>query len=375
MADGQRPYLPAAGRDWALPLYDPIVALMGANRARRLLIDRSGIRAGDRILDIGCGTGTLVLSIKRQHPAADVVGLDPDPKALSRARAKAARAALAVRFDQGYADALPYPDRSFDLVVSSFMFHHLSATQQQATLAGVRRVLKPGGVFHLMDFAMGDRGGFLARLIHSHQHLRDNSEHRLVELLRQAGFGDARKTAQATMVFGTVHVGYFSASAPAASGEYTIRRAADADAVSVARIWHAGWEDGHLGHVPPELLPFRTPEHFLARTPERIPQMWVAEDPTGIAGFVVVRNDEVEQLFVDRPARGGGVATMLLRRGEDEIRRAGHTRAWLAVVAGNRRARRFYERCGWRDTGAFTYMAETAAGPFAVPSCRYEIDL
>ncbi len=375
MADTQRPYLPAAGHDWALPLYDPIVALMGANRARRRLIEQSGIGPGHHILDIGCGTGTLVLAVKRQYPAAHVVGLDPDPNVLSRARAKAARTGLEVRFDAGYADALPYPGRSFDRVLSSFMFHHLSAAQQQAMLAGARRVLKPAGTFHLMDFAMGDRGRFVARLVHSHQHLRENSSDRLVDLLRRAGFADARRTAEATMVFGIVHVGYFGATAPAASGDCTIRRATDADAASVARIWHTGWEDGHLGHVPRELLPFRTPEHFVARTPERIHHTWVAEGGSGVVGFVVVRHDEVEQLFVDRPARGSGVATMLLRKGEDEIRRAGHRRAWLAVVGGNRRARRFYERCGWRDTGAFTYMAETAAGPLAVPSCRYEIDL
>jgi GNAT superfamily N-acetyltransferase len=87
-----------------------------------------------------------------------------------------------------------------------------------------------------------------------------------------------------------------------------------------------------------------------------------------------VKADEIEQLFVERAARGTGVAAMLLRKGEAEIRSAGHRRAWLAVVAGNQRARSFYSREGWRDSGPFTYLAETPAGPFAVPSHRYEID-
>jgi len=78
---------------------------------------------------------------------------------------------------------------------------------------------------------------------------------------------------------------------------------------------------------------------------------------------------------VDRTARGTGVAAQLLRRGEDEVRGNGHSRAWLAVVAGNARARAFYERHGWRDAGPFTYQAETAAGTFPVPSHRYEIAL
>lgn len=156
---------------------------------------------------------------------------------------------------------------------------------------------------------------------------------------------------------------------------YSLRKATPDDVGAVARIWHTGWNDGHLGHVPPGLLAYRTNEHFASRARDRVGSMWVAESQGQIAGFVVVKGDEVEQVFVDRAARGSGVAAMLLRRAECEIRSAGHRRAWLAVVAGNRRARSFYSREGWRDSGPFTYQAETAAGPFAVPSHRYEIDL
>lgn len=155
----------------------------------------------------------------------------------------------------------------------------------------------------------------------------------------------------------------------------TVRRATDEDVADVARIWHTGWNDGHLGNVPDAILPYRQAEHFLSRTRERIPGTWLAERDGRIVGFVTVKHDELEQLFVDRDARGTGVAALLLRKGEEEIRRAGHSRAWLAVVAGNARARAFYARSGWHDTGPITYMAETADGPFAVPTRRYEIDL
>ena len=103
--------------------------------------------------------------------------------------------------------------------------------------------------------------------------------------------------------------------------------------------------------------------------------MWVAESRGQPVGFVVVKGDEVEQIYVDRTARGTGVAARLLRMAEAEIRRAGHRHAWLAVVAGNQRARAFYARLGWRDAGPFSYLAETEIGPLAVPSHRYEIDL
>jgi hypothetical protein len=65
---------------------------------------------------------------------------------------------------------------------------------------------------------------------------------------------------------------------------------------------------------------------------------------------------------------------MLLHKGEAEIRHAGHRGAWLAVVAGNQRARAFYARLGWRDSGPMSYMAETEDGPLAIPTHRYEID-
>ncbi len=154
-----------------------------------------------------------------------------------------------------------------------------------------------------------------------------------------------------------------------------IRKATADDVEAVARIWHSGWRDGHLGHVPIELVQHRQIHQFVVRTRERIDHTWVAHAREAVAGFVVVKDDEVEQLYVDRPARGSGVAAALLRKGEDEIRRAGHRRAWLAVVAGNARARAFYAREGWRDAGDLTYLAETEAGPFPVPTHRYEIDL
>src|SRR5258708_14721202 len=95
----KRTYLPAAGRDSFLPVYDLMTKLMGADQARRGLLQQAQIRPGHRILDIGCGTGSLSIQVKRLHPGTDVVGLDPDPKALARASRKAARATVSIQFD------------------------------------------------------------------------------------------------------------------------------------------------------------------------------------------------------------------------------------------------------------------------------------
>ena len=159
--------------------------------------------------------------------------------------------------------------------------------------------------------------------------------------------------------------------ADAVSG-LVVRPATAADLDAVARIWHEGWADGHAGHVPAALVAERTPGSFGPRALERVDRTWVAERGGVVAGFVVVVDDEVEQVYVDRDWRGQGVAEHLLRQAEEVIGRGGRRTAWLAVVAGNTRARRFYARMGWRDRGPFTYQAQTATGTFPVPTHRYE---
>jgi GNAT superfamily N-acetyltransferase len=154
-----------------------------------------------------------------------------------------------------------------------------------------------------------------------------------------------------------------------------IRPATDDDAPSVAAVWHAGWPDGHLGHVPEELVTVRTEASFRERAAERVADTVVAEIDGTIAGFTMVVDDEVEQVYVAAAHRGTGVAAELLADAERRIREGGHGSAWLAVVAGNARARRFYERRGWVDRGPFVYKAEGPNGPINVPAHRYEKNL
>jgi ribosomal protein S18 acetylase RimI-like enzyme len=151
----------------------------------------------------------------------------------------------------------------------------------------------------------------------------------------------------------------------------SLRGATPADVDAIAAVWHAGWRDGHLGHVPAALHPHRTLWHFRERVPPRLRTTTVATIGSAVVGFVVVHDDEIEQVYVAEETRGSGVADALLARGESIIAE-GHDRAWLAVVAGNARARRFYQRNGWRDLGAIDYPAETAGGPLSVPCRRYE---
>jgi SAM-dependent methyltransferase len=213
MSNSQRTYLPAAGRDLLLPLYDLIAKLLGADRARQKLFDLAPLRPGDRVLDIGCGTGTFATMLKQRYPGVEVTGLDPDPKALARARHKAEQAGVSVRFDQGFADSLEYPATSFDVVFSSFMFHHLEGSNREKTLREVRRVLKPGGSFYLLDFEVSPSGHGLFNLFHSGERMRDNTESRILSLMEDAGFSDRKKMAVRPVLFGFGRAGYYQASA------------------------------------------------------------------------------------------------------------------------------------------------------------------
>ncbi|WP_216206785.1 GNAT family N-acetyltransferase [Amycolatopsis aidingensis] len=151
----------------------------------------------------------------------------------------------------------------------------------------------------------------------------------------------------------------------------TLRPATSEDASAIADIWQAGWRDGHLGHVPDALTAVRTAESFAIRAEQRVGDTVVGTVGGAVAGFVMVVDDEVEQVYVAAGHRGSGVAAVLLAEAERLVATNGHEYAWLAVVAGNARARRFYERNGWTDEGRFDYPAATEAGAIPVPAHRY----
>lgn len=203
MHSTDRPFLPAAGHDFALPLYDPLARLFGVDALRQELIERATLRPKQRVLDVGCGTGTLVIAAKRACPEAEVTGVDPDPLALERARRKAARAGVDVRFERGYGDSLPFGDATFAHVFSSLMLHHLDPNAQQMLIAEVRRVLEPGGSFHLLDFAhSGRRGhGFFRRPHHSGPQPHVQAEQEVRRMLAHAGFGDVEKGAERRLLW------------------------------------------------------------------------------------------------------------------------------------------------------------------------------
>ena len=156
---------------------------------RRRTITLARIQPGEHVLDVGCGTGTLALEVAdRVGTTGRVCGVDPGTEQIARARAKAVRRKVPVAFQVGVIERLPFPDQTFDAVLSTLMMHHLPAPLKRQGLAEIGRVLKPGGRVVIADFTRKqERQGRAARF-----HAGGSSLHDLIALVQDAGFIEVR---------------------------------------------------------------------------------------------------------------------------------------------------------------------------------------
>lgn len=172
--------------------YDALLWLSlrgGERRLRRRILGLAGVKPGESVLDVGCGTGTLaILARQAVGPAGSVRGVDASPEMVARARAKAASAGVDARFENAPAQELPFAQATFDLALGTMMLHHLGRAGRRQLAAELRRVVKPGGRVLIVDFAgPAARSGRLSgHFTHRHGHV-DPAE--VVSLLADAGFG------------------------------------------------------------------------------------------------------------------------------------------------------------------------------------------
>jgi ubiquinone/menaquinone biosynthesis C-methylase UbiE len=146
-------FTPAAGRFAPTGFYDRGVSLLTRETVwRRELLQLLGPANGETILDVGSGTGSLALLIKRAAPGAHVVGLDPDPQALSIARRKANAAGIRIEWRQGFAREAA-DGGAFDKVVSSLVFHQVQVEEKKAGMAAMFAAANAGGTICIADYA------------------------------------------------------------------------------------------------------------------------------------------------------------------------------------------------------------------------------
>jgi ubiquinone/menaquinone biosynthesis C-methylase UbiE len=183
--------------NWYGPVFDFVANLMTLGRLHRIreeTLSLAGVKSGDKVLDVGCGTGSLaILAAEKVGEGGRVCGIDPAPRMIAAAVRKAERQNVKVDFRPGVIEALPFPDQSFDLVLSSLMLHHLPDDVKRKGFTEVRRVLSPGGRFVAVDlrprrFSVHD---VLGRLFGGHP-ARQTGITELGPMLAEAGFRDIR---------------------------------------------------------------------------------------------------------------------------------------------------------------------------------------
>ena len=211
-------YIPALRFASLTGFYDSLVRLtLKEERFKRQLVAAAGLRAGDRVLDVGCGTATLTILLKQACPDATVVGLDGDPKVLAIAAAKIRRAGLDIELQEGLASEAPFAPATFDRVVSSLVFHHLATDEKRRTLQRIRTLLRPGGELHVADWGKAQnvamRTAFIAvQLLDGFATTADNVQGLLPVLMAEAGFESVVETHRQNTVFGTLS--FYRAVAP-----------------------------------------------------------------------------------------------------------------------------------------------------------------
>lgn len=205
-------YIPALGHDWLTGFYDPVVRLTTRERSfKNALTEQAKVEANHRVLDLACGTGTLTILLKKASPKAEVIGVDGDATILRAAREKTDRLAVDIGFDKAMSYSLPYEDGSFDRVVSSLFFHHLTRENKTKTLHEVYRVLKAQGEFHIADWGLPANwlmrvSSHFIQLLDGFETTGDSFSGLLPKLTTAAGFESVEETGSFNTLFGTIRL-------------------------------------------------------------------------------------------------------------------------------------------------------------------------
>ena len=203
----EKHYIPALSFRWLTPLYDPLLKwVMREETFKRKLVQQANIHPQMKILDLGCGTGTLTLMLKHAHPEAEITGMDGDSQVLDIARQKSR--GKDIQWDEGLASSLPYPDSVFDRVVTSLVIHHLVTDDKRRSFKEIYRVLKPNGELHILDFGAPHSSltRFMTKYMRRLEETADNFDGQIPLFVTEAGFGSVKEAENFVTVFGPLSI-------------------------------------------------------------------------------------------------------------------------------------------------------------------------
>ena len=211
----QNRFIPGLRYSCLTPFYDSITKLvMPEITMKQSLVEQANIQKGYRILDIGCGTATLTMLIKRSQPESVVFGLDGDLQILKKARDKIFRAELDIGLVKGLSTDLPFADNFFDRVFCSLILHHLTQENKTKTLKEASRILYHFGELHILDFAEPTNPvmAMISLYMRHSERTYELIKGFLPKMLNGAGFIDIKKTRSFSTILGTISL--FSAKKP-----------------------------------------------------------------------------------------------------------------------------------------------------------------
>lgn len=206
-----RAYTPALGHRALTPLYDAVIALATRENVwRGRLVEAIALKAGERLLDVGCGTGSLLAALARRTPGASFVGLDPDTGVLGRARR---RATAGVSFEHGFLDGdFISAHAPFDVVASSLVLHQTPLETKRRILRHMREALRPGGRLCIADYGlqasklMRTLFRVTVQALDGVEDTQPNADGVLPALMSEAGFVDIEEIASVPTPTGAISV-------------------------------------------------------------------------------------------------------------------------------------------------------------------------
>ncbi len=209
-------FTPALGYAFLTPLYDLAIALLTREQVwRSALVNQVKLMPDDRIIDVGCGTGALAIRLKSTVPSCEIIGLDPDPGVLLRARKKATKRGVDVNWKQGFLT----PEIANDIgtvskIVSSLVFHQTPIREKARILSAMSEILQPGGTLHIADYGL-QRTKLTRMLFRGTVQTLDgiddtqpNADGCLPGLIESAGFQDVEERSVISTLTGSISLYY-----------------------------------------------------------------------------------------------------------------------------------------------------------------------